>query len=172
MLTHLTCLPLGSHNNSTLHSPSDILHAETGSDKMPPKVIVTPLLCDLVNPSRPYPALPGSNELSSVLGILSAKQTVLSAELEASLERQKSKDNKKKKDRDVEGSEAMALAANAQSGAKLEAIEKARAEGNLGRKGTPGTGNTFSGGHKVKRERTSGESASLDAMDQEVQEDR
>ena len=125
---------------------------------MPPKVIVTPYISGLLEPSSSYPPLPGANELSSVFGILSAKQAVLSAELEASLERQKNKENRKKKDKDVEGSEALALAANAQSGAKLEAIEKARAEGNRERKLTPGTGAFPLSGPKVKRERTSGES--------------
>jgi len=125
---------------------------------MPPKVIITPYLSSLIEPGPSYPPLPTANELSSVHGILSAKQAVLAVELEASLERQK-KEHKKRKDRDAEGSEAIALAANAQSGAKLEAIEKARAEGNLGRKGSPAgvVVGPHSGGPKVKRERHSGE---------------
>ena len=124
---------------------------------MPPKVIVTPYLSSLIEPGPSYPALPTANELSSVHAVLSAKQAVLAVELEASLERQK-KETKKRKDRDLEGSEAMALAANAQSGAKLEAIEKARAEGTMGRKGSPAvvTG-PHPSGQKIKRERTSGE---------------
>lgn len=121
---------------------------------MPPKgaPIVTPFLSSLISSST-YQSVPTANELESIRGILYAKQQSVANELERSIKRQK-KNNKigNGSGGSIGGEdEAAALAANAQSGARLEAIERARNEGNAARKGSPS--------QKVKRERLSGELA-------------
>ena len=140
---------------------------------------MTPFISNLIT-SKEYPSLPTADELQSVHSILAAKSAALALELTqaqdahdaaaatsaASGSQTKKKD--KDKDRDgagstkkrklaaEEGSEAQALAANAASGAKLEALERQRAIDRLasgGKLASPG-------GVKVKRERMSGEAPS------------
>lgn len=117
---------------------------------MPPKggPIVTPFLCSLIS-STSYPTTPTADELESIRGILYAKQQSVANELERAVKRQK-----KKKDVISAEEEAAALAANAQAGAKLEALERARNEAIMAKKGS-------SGGGKIKRERMSGEFLAL-----------
>jgi hypothetical protein len=150
---------------------------------MPPRApIVTPFISNLIT-SKDYPSLPTADELQSVHSILSAKSAALALELQqahqaeqaaaaahtanSSQTKKKDKDKDKEKDKDgggantkkrklatEEGSEALALAANAASGAKLEALERQRAIDRLANGGKLAS----PGGVKVKRERMSGES--------------